>query len=184
MGDVEGDFVEVTMQGAAGGTGFFFKEGCAQNPVLAMKNSILPVVAAPDPGKVLLKWEKVSGDGSFVDPSLMNTYYTPEAASELKPDFDAAPSKPTLGIVGTYTYNGTEQTAEVTGYDPATMRIEGNKWVYAGTRKISVYPKGPQWADGTNDPATVEWTIAKASCTGAPTCTSREIGRASCRERV
>ena len=101
VGDVEGDFVEVTMQGAAGGTGFFFKEGCAQNPVLAMKNSILPVVAAPDPLKILLKWEKVSGEGDFVDPSLVRAYYIPEAASELKPDFDAAPSKPTLGIVGT-----------------------------------------------------------------------------------
>ena len=69
VGDVEGDFVEVTMQGAAGGTGFFFKEGYAQNPVLAMKNSILPVVAAPDPLKILLKWEKVSGEGDFVDPN-------------------------------------------------------------------------------------------------------------------
>ena len=116
-------------------------------------------------------WKRDSGDGNFVDPSLVRAYYIPKADSTLKPNFAAAPERPTLGIVGTYTYNGTEQTAEITGYDPATMRIEGNKRINAGTHEISVYPKGLKWEDGTEEPAKVDWTIEKASCTGKPTCT-------------
>ena len=171
VGNNADDFVNVTMNAAAGGKGYFFKGGWKETTVLAMKNNILPVVAVPEAGNILSAWEKVSGDGSFEDPSLVRAYYIPKAASGVKPNFAAAPPKPTLGIVGTYTYNGTEQTAEVTGYDPATMRIEGNKRINAGTHEISVYPKGLKWEDGTEEPAKVDWTIEKASCTGEPTCT-------------
>ena len=126
------------------------------------------MVAVPEAGKILSVWKKVAGEGDFEDPSLVRVYYIPKTDSEVKPNFAVAPPKPELGIVGTYTYNGSEQTANVKGYDPATMRIEGNKRVNAGTYTISVTPKGPAWEDETNDPATVEWTINKVKCTGEP----------------
>ena len=171
VGNAANDFVNVTMKAAAGGRGYFFRVAYNKNPVLAMKNGILPVVAVPEAGKILSAWKRDSGDGSFVDPSLVRAYYIPKTDSTLEPDFVAAPIKPKLKIRGIYIYNGTEQTAEVTGYKPATMRIEGNKRVNAGTYTISVTPKGPTWNDETAEPATVEWTINKANCTGVPTCT-------------
>ena len=40
VGNGAGDFVNVKMKAVDGGKGHFFKEGCAQNTVLAMKHSI------------------------------------------------------------------------------------------------------------------------------------------------
>ena len=89
------------MNAAAGGKGVFFKESCAQNPVLAMKNSILPVVAAPDSGNTFSVWNKVSGDGDFVDENLADTYYIPKANSVLKPvsaDSNARPLASSISL--------------------------------------------------------------------------------------
>ena len=163
VGNNAGDFVNVTMSDAAGGKGFFFREDGKEGTVLAMKNSILPVVAVPDAGNTFSVWEKVSGDGSFEGENLADTYYIPKTVSELKPVFRGVAPKPTLGIVGTYEYNGSEQTANVSGYDPATMNISGNKETNAGTYTISVTPKGGAWYDGTTEAVTVNWTIEKGN---------------------
>ena len=72
------------------------------------------------------------------------------------------PAKPTIEVTGTYTYNGSEQTANVTGYDSATMNITGNKGKNAGDYIVSVTSKTGQWADGTTEAVTKNWSIAKA----------------------
>lgn len=79
-----------------------------------------------------------------------------------------APDKPTLSVDGTYTYNGTEQTAKVIGYDPEKMNIRNNVQTKAGTYKIFVSPKMDKWADNTADTVRITWTIAKAKPTGTP----------------
>ena len=84
MGNNAGDFVNVTMNDAAGGKGVFFREDGKEGTVLAMKNSILPVVAVPDAGNTFSAWEKVSGDGSFEGENLADTYYIPKTVSALK----------------------------------------------------------------------------------------------------
>ena len=66
------------------------------------------------------------------------------------------PAKPTLGITGTYTYNGSAQTVTVTGFDSATMLITGNVGTNAGTYTASVTSKSGRWADGTSTPITIE----------------------------
>ena len=80
------------------------------------------------------------------------------------------PDKPTIAVTGTYTYNGNVQTATVTGYDPATMNISGNTGTDAGSYTVSVTSKTGQWADGSTDAVTANWSIGKANagCT-APT---------------
>ena len=96
VGNLEDDLVEVQMNAADCGKGYFFKKSCAQNTVLAMKHSILPVVAVPDEGNILSSWEKVAGEGRFEDETLMDAYYIPQNDSWLKPNFATAPLKPTL----------------------------------------------------------------------------------------
>ena len=83
---------------------------------------------------------------------------------DLTVSVEAAPDKPVLSITGTYTYNGSEQTVTVTGFDSNTMEITGNKKTDVGTYTVTVKPK-TQWSDGTNSPVTVEWTIEKANPT-------------------
>ena len=79
-----------------------------------------------------------------------------------------APDKPTLSVDGTYTYNGTEQTAKVIGYDPEKMNIRNNVQTKAGTYKIFVSPKMGKWSDNTADTVKITWIIAKATPAGAP----------------
>ena len=75
------------------------------------------------------------------------------------------PAKPTLGITGTYTYNGSAQTVTVTGFDSATMLISGNVGTNAGTYTASVTSKSGRWADGTSTPVTIEWSIGRKTVT-------------------
>ena len=75
------------------------------------------------------------------------------------------PAKPTLGITGTYTYNGSAQTVTVTGFDSATMLITGNVGTSAGTYTASVTSKSGRWADGTSTPVTIEWSIGRKTVT-------------------
>ena len=72
------------------------------------------------------------------------------------------PIKPTLSITDTYTYNGSEQTATVTGFDSSSMKIEGNVQTNAGTYTITVTPI-KRWSDGTTDSLTIQWVIEKAT---------------------
>ena len=75
------------------------------------------------------------------------------------------PAKPTLGITGTYTYNGSAQTVTVTGFDSATMLITGNVGTNAGTYTASVTSKSGRWADGTSTPVTIDWSIDRKTVT-------------------
>ena len=74
------------------------------------------------------------------------------------------PIKPTLSITDTYTYNGSEQSATVTGFDSSSMKIEGNVQTNAGTYTITVTPI-KRWSDGTTDSLTIQWVIEKATAT-------------------
>ena len=73
------------------------------------------------------------------------------------------PAKPSISVTGTYTYNGSEHTATVNGYDPATMDISGNTATNAGDYTVRVTSKTGKWADGSTDAVTAEWSIGKAT---------------------
>ena len=87
VGDNENDFVNVKMSAATGGKGYFFKKDGKEGTVPAMKNSILPVVAAPDSGCNFSGWVKLAGTGDFKENNLASTCYIPVAASKIKPTF-------------------------------------------------------------------------------------------------
>lgn len=78
--------------------------------------------------------------------------------------------KPDIKVNGTYVYNGTEQTAELSAFDPVFMTVSGNKAKDAGTYEIAVTPK-TKWSDGTTDEVKLSWTINKAKPAGAPNVT-------------
>ena len=82
------------------------------------------------------------------------------------------PEKPTISVTGTYTYTGSEQTATVTGYDPTTMNISGNKGTNAGDYNVSVTSKTGKWADGSSTAVTAAWKIAPKPIT-APTADTK-----------
>ena len=73
------------------------------------------------------------------------------------------PAKPSISVTGTYTYNGSEHTATVSGYDPATMDISGNTATDAGDYTVRVTSKTGKWADGSTDAVTAAWSIGKAT---------------------
>ena len=73
------------------------------------------------------------------------------------------PDKPSISVTGTYTYNGSEHTATVSGYDPATMDISGNTATDAGDYIVSVTSKTGKWADGSTGAVTAAWSIGKAT---------------------
>ena len=82
------------------------------------------------------------------------------------------PDKPTIDVTGSYTYNGADQSAAVTGFDSATMNITGNTGKNAGDYTVSVTSKTGKWSDGTTDAVTKAWIIEKAKVTGKPKYTS------------
>ena len=75
------------------------------------------------------------------------------------------PDKPTLSN-DTYTYNGSEQSVEINGFDNATMVIEGtNMAIVVGRYTFTVKSKNGKWSDGTKEPVTFNWVIEKATAT-------------------
>ncbi|MEO2817576.1 InlB B-repeat-containing protein, partial [Flavonifractor plautii] len=73
------------------------------------------------------------------------------------------PAKPSISVTGAYTYNGSEHTATVSGYDPATMDIAGNTATDAGDYTVRVTSKTGKWLDGSTDAVTAAWSIGKAT---------------------
>ena len=73
------------------------------------------------------------------------------------------PAKPSISVTETYTYNGSEHTATVSGYDPATMDIFGNTGTDAGDYTVRVTSKTGKWADDSTDAVTAAWSIGKAT---------------------
>ena len=78
------------------------------------------------------------------------------------------PAKPDIRVTGSYTYNGSVQTAAVTGYDPAAMDITGNTATDAGSYTVKVTSRTGKWADGSSDTVTADWRIGQTT-QNAPT---------------
>ena len=106
----------------------------------------------------------IGGQGTKYDSNKINHEYAHIDDGEYNHGYFTAvgPYKPTLSITETYTYNGNEQIASVTGFDSNTMEIIGNEQTNAGTYTIKVTSKTGRWSDGTKDPVTIKWTIGKA----------------------
>ena len=74
-------------------------------------------------------------------------------------------------VSGTYTYNGTEQTVELSNFDDTTMEIvSGNKGTDASTYTVEIALKDSAnytWSDGTIANITLDWTIDKFDLSNA-----------------
>lgn len=67
---------------------------------------------------------------------------------------------------GTLTYDGTEQTAVWSNYDPDKMTVTGNTGTNAGTYTAQFTPKEDYcWDDDSTTAKAVQWTIDKATGT-------------------
>lgn len=71
---------------------------------------------------------------------------------------------------GSLVYNGNELTPSWNGYNPDQLTIGGTvKGTAAGTYAATFTPKDDYvWADGTQDPVTVNWTIERAAINNTP----------------
>ena len=99
-----------------------------------------------------------------------NKFLMPDSNVEVKAVFEkdappapTDPGKPSISVTGAYTYNGSEHTATVSGYNPATMDIAGNTATDAGDYTVRVTSKTGRWADGSTGAVTAAWSIGKAT---------------------
>ena len=136
------------------------------SPAKAVAGAEITLSATPDKGYHLKEWQVISGGVSIKD----NKFLMPDSNVEVKAIFEedappapTNPAKPSISVTGTYTYNGFEHTATVSGYDPATMDISGNTATDAGDYIVSVTSKTGKWADGSTEAATAAWSIGKAT---------------------
>ena len=123
--------------------------------------------ATPDKGYHLKEWQVESPAGLVITN---NKFTMPDTNVAIKAIFEedappapTAPTKPSISVTGTYTYNGSEHTATVSGYDSTTMDISGNTGTDAGDYTVSVTSKTGKWADDSTDTVTAEWKIGKAT---------------------
>ena len=126
----------------------------------------IALTATPNKGYHFKEWEVISGGVTIVD----DKFTMPDSNVEVKAIFEedappapTDPAKPSISVTGTYTYNGSEHTATVSGYDPATMDISGNTATDAGDYTVRVTSKTGKWADGSTDAVTAAWSIGKAT---------------------
>ena len=120
----------------------------------------------PNEGYRFKEWEVISGGVAIEN----NKFLMPDSNVEVKAIFEedappepTNPAKPSISVTGTYTYNGSEHTATVNGYDLATMDISGNTATDAGDYTVRVTSKTGKWADGSTDAVTAAWSIGKAT---------------------
>ena len=132
----------------------------------AAAGTTITLTATPNEGYHLKEWEVMSGGVTIVD----DKFTMPDSNVEIKAIFEedappapTDPAKPSISVTGTYTYNGSEHTATVSGYDPATMDISGNTATDAGDYTVRVTSKTGKWADGSTDAVTAAWSIGKAT---------------------
>ena len=99
-----------------------------------------------------------------------NKFIMPDSNVEVKAVFEedappapTDPAKPSISVTGSYTYDGSEKTANVSGYDPATMDISGNTGTDAGEYTVRVTSKTGKWTDDSTDAVTAEWKIGRAT---------------------
>ena len=149
--------VTVTTEG--GGT-------ASANSTSATAGTEITLTAMPKEGYRFKEWEVISGGVTIKD----DKFLMPNAHVEVKAIFEedappapTDPAKPSISVIGTYTYNGSEHIAAVNGYDPSTMDIAGNTATDAGDYTVSVTSKTGKWADGSTDAVTAAWSIGKAT---------------------
>ena len=137
------------------------------SPAKAVAGAEITLSATPDKGYHLKEWQVESPTGLVITN---NKFTMPDSNVEVKAIFEedappapTNPAKPSISVTGTYTYNGFEHTATVSGYDPATMDISGNTATDAGDYIVSVTSKTGKWADGSTEAVTAEWSIGKAT---------------------
>ena len=149
----------VTVTNDGNGTG-------AATPSTAAAGTEITLTAMPNEGYHLKEWQVMRGNVTIKD----DKFTMPDSEVEIKAIFEedappvpTDPAKPSISVTGTYTYNGSEHTATVNGYDSATMNITGNTATDAGDYTVSVTSKTGKWADGSTDAVTAAWSIGKAT---------------------
>ena len=150
----------VTVSNDGNGTG-------TASPSTAAASTEITLTATPVTGYRFKEWQVESPAGLVITN---NTFTMPNGNVEIKAIFEEGappaptdPAKPSISVTGTYTYNGSEHTATVTGYDSATMNITGNTATDAGDYTVSVTSKSGKWADGSAEAVTAAWSIGKAT---------------------
>ena len=135
------------------------------SPAKAAAGVKITLTAEANTGYRFKEWQVISGNVTIKD----DKFTMPDSEVEIKAIFEedepptsADPAKPSISVTGTYTYNGSEHTATVNGYDPATMDISGNTGTDAGDYTVRVTSKTGKWADDSTDAVTAEWKIGKA----------------------
>ena len=136
------------------------------SPLLAVAGTEITLTAMPKEGYHFKEWQVVSG-GVVIEN---NKFLMPDTNVEVKAFFEEGappaptdPGKPSISVTGAYTYNGSEHTATVSGYNPATMDIAGNTATDAGDYTVRVTSKTGRWADGSTGAVTAAWSIGKAT---------------------
>ena len=132
----------------------------------AAAGTTITLTATPNEGYHLKEWRVISGGVTIKDDKFLMPNDNVEVKAIFEKDAPPAPTdpaKPSISVTGTYTYNGSEHTATVSGYDPATMDISGNTATDAGDYTVRVTSKTGKWADGSTDAVTAAWSIGKAT---------------------
>ena len=136
------------------------------SPLLAVAGTEITLTAMPKEGYHFKEWQVISG-GVVIEN---NKFLMPDSNVEVKAVFEkdappapTDPGKPSISVTGAYTYNGSEHTATVSGYNPATMDITGNTATDAGDYTVRVTSKTGRWADGSTGAVTAAWSIGKAT---------------------
>ncbi len=137
------------------------------SPAKAVAGAEITLTATPNTGYHFKEWQVESPAGLVITN---NQFTMPDSNVEIKaifeedaPPLPTDPAKPSISVAGTYTYNGSEHTATVNGYDPATMDISGNTATDAGDYTVRVTSKTGKWADGSTEAVTAAWSIGKAT---------------------
>ena len=135
-------------------------------PSTAAAGTEITLTATPNKGYHFKEWEVISGGVTIEN----NKFLMPDSNVEVNAVFEkdappapTDPGKPSISVTGAYTYNGSEHTATVSGYDPATMDISGNTATDAGDYTVRVASKTGKWADGSTEAVTAAWSIGKAT---------------------
>ena len=153
---------EHTVTVTSGGNGT-----ASASPSKAVAGAEITLSATPDKGYHPKEWQVESPTGLVITN---NKFTMPDSNVEVKAIFEedappapTNPAKPSISVTGTYTYNGSEHTAAVNGYDPSTMDIAGNTATDAGDYTVRVTSKTGKWVDGSTDAVTAAWSIGKAT---------------------
>ena len=136
------------------------------SPLLAVAGTEITLTAMPKEGYHFKEWQAISGGVAIEN----NKFLMPDSNVEVNAVFEkdappapTDPGKPSISVTGAYTYNGSEHTATVSGYNPATMDIAGNTATDAGDYTVRVTSKTGRWADGSTGAVTAAWSIGKAT---------------------